>query len=105
MESADVGKNINSNNLPQFVIEQLKKRGGGSDKSVSKYKIISRQLDEKDEPCLVIHTLGEKGVWAISIREAANNKNVLAGLSEKESDLVRWLYKHDSEIDNYNYVG
>jgi hypothetical protein len=69
-----------------------------------KHKIVSRQLDDDNEPILVIHTSGKNDFWAISIREAAHNEDLLCGLSDKESKLVLWLYENDSVIDNYNYI-
>lgn len=68
-----------------------------------KHKVLSRQLHLHDEPTLTIHTAGQNIVWELSIREAAHDQELLAGMDESDRYLVRWIYENDYIVANYNY--
>ena len=67
------------------------------------HKLLSRQLHLDDEPTLTIHTAGQEKVWEISIRSAAKDRRLLAGMDESDRALVQWIYEHDLDVERYNY--
>lgn len=68
-----------------------------------KYKVLSRQLHADEEPTLTMHTAGDRVLWEISIREAAQDKELLAGMCESDKKIVTWVYENDLDVDNYHY--